>query len=53
MLTEELTSMGAPRRILEAAAEVQKYLDAKLRPPAALVGLVEAWVYRPQNRYGR
>lgn len=53
MLTEELQAMSAPRRIIEAASEVQKYLDAKLRPPASLVGIIEQWVYRPQNRYGR
>lgn len=53
MLTDELQAMSAPRRIMEVATEVQKYLDAKLPPPGALVWIIEAWVYSPQNRYGR
>lgn len=54
-IREELEVLGAPRSVLDAGDEIQKALDAKLRPSFALVTYVERWVgrQREQNRWGK
>jgi hypothetical protein len=53
-ILDEVQARGAPRRIEEAAKSVDKYLDAKLSPPADLVAYIRSWVgaNQGQDRYG-
>ena len=50
---EELTRMKAPRKVLDAGAECDKYHQANLRPPGELVSIIRSWVFKEQNRYGK
>jgi len=54
-INQELEALNAPRNVLDAGLEVQKYLDAGSRPPFGLVTYIERWVgrQREQNRYGQ
>ena len=51
----ELAELNAPRNVRDAGNEIQKSLDAGLRPPYGLVTYVERWVsrQREQNRWGK
>lgn len=49
----ELTRMKAPRKVLDAGAECDKYHQANLRPPGELVSIIRSWVFKEQDRYGK
>lgn len=54
-ITEELQSMNAPPRVMEAGQEIDKYKQAGKRPPSDLVEFVRAWVgkFLSQNKWGK
>lgn len=53
-LHPQLTAQGAPRKVLEAAEEIDEFTEASLRPPKELVAFVNTWLTnrRSNDRYG-
>ena len=51
----ELTDMGAPPKVMEAAQECADCMTAGVSPPRSLVAYVQGWVARNQgqDRYGK
>lgn len=54
-ITEEVMVLDAPPNVRDAAAIIDKNIDAKINPPRDLVEYVMGWVnkQRSQNRYGQ
>lgn len=54
-IATELTQMGAPRKVMEAAHECANCTSAGVPPPMQLVSFIRAWVARTtgQDRYGK
>lgn len=51
----ELTDMGAPPKVMEAAQECADCMAVGVSPPRSLVSFIQGWVARNQgqNRYGK
>lgn len=54
-IQSELFNLEAPTKVREAGKQIDKAIDAGLRPPMELVAYVRQWVVRNMrnNRYGR
>lgn len=55
MIALELQAMQAPRNVVDAGKEIDKRVQAGLRPPMEYVAYVRNWVnkQRENNRYGK
>lgn len=52
---KELTDMGAPPKVMEAAQKCADCLAVGVSPPRSLVNYIQGWVARNQgqDRYGK
>lgn len=53
-IAEELKTLSAPRKVVEAGEGIDEAVQAGLSPSQELVGYVQQWVTRNRgnNRYG-
>ena len=54
-IEQDLKSLSAPRKVLEAGVAIDQAVQANLSPSSEFVAYVRDWVTRNQgnNRYGR